>query len=161
MRNTRKRPIEDRFWEKVKVSGTDDCWEWQGTPDRHGYGRINTSSPNVKSIFAHRLSYQIANGEIPDGMVIMHACDNPSCVNPRHLSAGSQSDNLQDAAIKNRMCKHGQRAISEKDAEEIRRQLSQGKLLQREIAEMFGVSRETITGINIGKTYKQMEQANV
>lgn len=84
--------VEDRFWAKVRKS--DGCWEWTGSISR-GYGQM--SSKRGESPYkAHRLSYKIAHGEIPDGKQINHTCDNRVCVRPDHLYAGTQKENVRD-----------------------------------------------------------------
>lgn len=90
-------PIEERFWQNVGVSA--DCWEWQGTKDSKGYGLI---TDRRKNIGAHRLSWQLCYGPIPDGLYVCHSCDNPSCVRPEHLFLGTNQDNQRDASAKGR-----------------------------------------------------------
>lgn len=72
------------------------CWIWTGPTNNHGYGRFGGSR------YAHRVSYQLAHGPIPPGMVVLHRCDNPPCVNPDHLSLGTQRDNVRDMVTKGR-----------------------------------------------------------
>ena len=85
-----------RFFDKV-VKGP-DCWQWVGC--RTGkYGQISYLG---EMIGAHRMSYIIHKGDVPEGMVVMHSCDTPLCVNPDHLSAGTYSDNQMDAVSKGR-----------------------------------------------------------
>ena len=86
-----------QFWKKVDTSG--DCWEWQGMKYPTGYGRFGWKG---KVAYAHRVSWEITNGPIPDGMVIMHTCDNPSCVRPDHLQLGTQTENMKDRDRKGR-----------------------------------------------------------
>jgi hypothetical protein len=95
-------PIDDerrrRFWSKVDKSG--DCWTW--TAGRDGkYGKF--CMPKGQSCRAHRISYEMAHGPIPDGMFVCHRCDNPLCVRPDHLFIGSNRDNVHDAVRKGRM----------------------------------------------------------
>lgn len=92
----------ERFWSKVHRKGDDECWPWCGTlqaPNNVGarYGNfcIYEDGKNI-SYRAHRFSWILANGSIPEGLVIMHTCDNTECVNPNHLELGTQLDNVQD-----------------------------------------------------------------
>ena len=78
------------------------CWEWRASKVTSGYGQIKGQAPFGKRLKAHRVSYEIHKGPIPDGMFVMHTCDNPGCVNPDHLRAGTHSDNMRDMASKKR-----------------------------------------------------------
>lgn len=91
-----------RFWAKVQIAGEDDCWLWTAGRNGAGYGSLGKDS---RSIMAHRASWLIHFGEIPNvepRLVVMHKCDNPPCVNPNHLELGTHSDNMQDALRKGR-----------------------------------------------------------
>jgi len=98
MNNGSKIPQENRFWPKVDICGDDECWEWLAGKDSCGYGRMRGDNETC----AHRISWELHNCTIPKGMCIMHTCDNPSCVNPKHLFAGTQSDNIKDMIQKGR-----------------------------------------------------------
>lgn len=76
-----------------------DCWIWSRGKTTGGYGSLRRENRHV---LAHRLSYQTFNGKIPDGYHILHKCDNPSCVNPDHLFAGTNQDNILDSVNKGR-----------------------------------------------------------
>lgn len=92
-----------------------DCIEYSGGTFRNGYGSANLwVGGRHYIVYAHRLAYELAHGPIPPGMVVMHTCDNPPCVNADHLRAGTQGDNVRDASSKGRLrralkthCKRG------------------------------------------------------
>jgi hypothetical protein len=94
-------PIAERFFEKVAIIPFHDCWEWVAAKNEKGYGKfsIGTTHTNLK---AHRVSWMLANGSIPDGLFVCHRCDNPGCVRPDHLFLGTPKDNMIDKVRKGR-----------------------------------------------------------
>lgn len=90
-------PIEERFW--MKVNKTDGCWLWMGGKDGDGYGGFWLEG---KPISAHRYSYQLNIGPIPEGLLVLHTCDQPACVNPAHFFLGTKKDNAIDREQKGR-----------------------------------------------------------
>lgn len=95
----RKVPILKRLLAKVMYSPS-GCWIFTGCKIKSGYGKIAVT--RSKPAFAHRVAYQEMKGEIPEGMLVLHECDNPSCVNPEHLFLGTDKDNWTDARQKGR-----------------------------------------------------------
>jgi len=96
----RTKSLEQRFWEKVAKAGPDECWEWTGARYQLGYGRFVL--PGKRHGRAHCFSYELAYGPIPKGMYVLHSCDNPPCVNPAHLSVGTQAQNMDQMVKRER-----------------------------------------------------------
>ena len=147
-----------RFWEKVVIpADKTQCFEWIGFKDPDGYGRcgIGTSKRHVG---AHRAAWIIAGGAIPEGMHVLHRCDNRGCVNALHLFLGTNLDNVNDMTRKgrqNRGSLHPRAVLNEKLAREIKQLLADG-VPQKKLARMYGVSRDTIRGIYRGQSWKHI-----
>lgn len=91
------------FEAKYMVNEDTGCWDWTASRARGGYGQFMSSVKDGRLWYrAHRFSYLAHKGEIPNGLVVMHTCDNPSCVNPEHLKVGTQTDNIRDRDEKER-----------------------------------------------------------
>ena len=93
-------PMEQRFWAQVRKGR--GCWTWVGNLAAKGYGKIRTAGRGSAWLYAHRASWQLHNGPIPNGLCVLHRCDNPPCVNPEHLWLGTWADNNRDMALKGR-----------------------------------------------------------
>jgi len=104
------KPISQRFWEKVDKNSPNNCWEWKSAIRGNGYGAFFTHliDEGRKCHGAHRYSWTLANGPIPEGLWVLHKCDNRICVNPEHLFLGDRADNMRDCANKKRVCTIGQ-----------------------------------------------------
>lgn len=139
-----------RFDEKViKTKG---CWEWVGATISKGYGMIGRE-------LAHRVSYQLFVGEIPSGLFVLHRCDNRSCVNPKHLFLGTNTDNMQDMLTKNRGNKaKGAAVCNAKLTEALVKEIRErSQLVQhKDIAKEYGVTASTIGRVRSRKTWKHI-----
>lgn len=139
------------FVEKVSVQdGPDGCWVWKGATGSDGYGRLRRGSITHS---AHRYSYELFKGPIPEGLCVMHQCDTPQCVNPRHLVLGTKADNSRDMLRKGRQ---GQTAKKLEFAEvlEVRRMLADGAT-KGAISAKFGICRSTVQDIEAGATWPE------
>jgi len=138
--------IEDRFFKYVLK--TSDCWLWIGVKDTSGYGKFSIKKKRVGS---HRFSYELATKQpIPKGMVIMHTCDNPSCVNPKHLRIGTFSENAVDMVIKNRS------RICYLTAEQVK-EIKASNLSIKELSLKYDVSTSCIRDIKKKRTWKHID----
>jgi hypothetical protein len=143
-----KPPLSERFWSYVdKSGGPDACWPWTGARLARGYGVFGMAA---HSRLCHRIAWELANdAPVPDGMDVLHSCDNPPCCNPAHLTPGTHRANQQDAAAKGRMAwgtRRPEAKLTETDIPEIRRLCAEGMRLQV-VADRFGVGSEAITKI--------------
>lgn len=124
------------------------CWEWPGRRDRKlGYAQVGSKK-------GHRLAYELFNGPIPPGLHVCHKCDNPPCMNPEHLFAGTAKDNMQDKVKKGRGRRRGfSTKLTEDDVRQIRVMRFGGGFTLKQIGERFGVSHEAVRLICGGKTW--------
>ena len=126
-----------------------DCWIWQGSTSVDGYGKIQHRSRTWR---AHRLSYFIHNGEIPESLCVRHhptLCNNPLCVNPNHLTVGTHSDNMMDRREAGTHVS-SRRKLTMEDAQFIR----DSPLSHRKLAALFSVSPPTIYSIKHNHHYQ-------
>lgn len=97
------KPLPERFWEKVAKGDPDDCWLFLGTKNNKGYGMLQRKVAGVSGKrLAHRISFELNVGPVPADLCVLHQCDNPPCVNPRHLFLGTKKDNVDDMIAKGR-----------------------------------------------------------
>ena len=154
--------IAGRFW--AKVNKTSACWNWKTGKYSAGYGAFSLHGYNTR---AHRFAWELAYGQIPEGLEVCHHCDNPACVRPDHLFLGTQKQNIRDGINKGRIiprrCNPGEsngRAILAADqVQEIKRIYSHKgskysrQITYRKLAQQFNISRRTIADILKGRTW--------
>jgi len=134
------------------------CWEIQGAAVQGGYVHIGVITNGRQRLFkAHRVAWELANGPIPEGMRVLHACDNPRCVNPKHLSVGTQAENVHDSIQKGRYKTYGRQKLNAQQVHEIRALAIRGER-QKDIAARFGIKRHTVSGILHGKSWAHLPQ---
>lgn len=135
---------QKRFWSKVEK--TDGCWIWRACLNNMGYGQVRARGI---AHLAHRVSWELANGSIPDGLLVLHRCDNPPCVNPKHLSLGTARDNSDDRETKGRgRPPRGERcARAVLTIEKVRAIRARAAEDRGVLAAEFGVGRRTINQI--------------
>lgn len=144
-------PAEERFMAYVHMEPMSGCWLWGPTLDKGGYGKFW----NKDSFRAHRFSWEMHNGKIPDETMVCHTCDNRSCVNPRHLFLGDQESNMQDMVNKKRSMigeKNNTAKLSVDDVKAVRARLALGHS-QISIGRDFGVHQTQISAIKRRQTW--------
>jgi len=150
------KPAEERLWDRTDRSGGPDaCWHWTAGANK-GYGVL---SINGKWQFAHRFSYELAHGPIPEDLCVCHTCDNPACCNPRHLFLGTLADNIHDAARKKRMAsgeKNSHAKLTEPEVRQIRDEYNAGLASGRTIAKRHGIDNTTVYDIINRKSWKHV-----
>lgn len=127
----------------------DTCWIWIKAKNPKGYGKVGV---NGKNRLAHRVSYSQTFGPIPDKMLVLHKCDNPSCVNPDHLFIGNNQDNMTDMSKKGR----SNSKLTSKQVQEIRNHRQNGLSLSS-IANKFSITLENVYYITKNKTWKHTQ----
>lgn len=154
-------PLEERLKANMVINVITGCWEWQGSK-RNGYGRITIGSRKDgtrRIAMAHRVSYELFNGEIPDGMEICHKCDNPCCINPDHLFAGTRQDNIDDRERKGRnIVFYGEEQpcakLTKKIVKSARQERAQKGTTYQKLADRYGVNKSTMMNAIKGETWK-------
>jgi hypothetical protein len=173
-----RKTTEERFWAKVNKDGPipehcpelGPCWVWTRAKDARGYGKIGIPRGLVgkyTTATTHRLSYEWEFDPIPDGLIILHRCDNPPCCRPSHLRLGTQSDNAKDTIAKGRhpfLCdktriRRGEEnsfATLTEDSVRLIRKLRQEGKKYVELAELFGCTTGCISGVLTGRSWRHV-----
>ena len=157
------RPLQERFWDHVNMEGPvikpdlGKCWRWTGKASPQGYGRLRVGDHRSRLVMAHRASWEIHIGPVPDGLLVCHHCDNPPCTNPSHLFLGTDADNCADMWAKGRANHNnpargehaGGSKLTEQDVLTIR-DLSKLGEPQSKIGARYGVAQSTVSKIVLG-----------
>lgn len=159
------RSSEDRFRAGVRSGAPDECWEWQRSCTKAGYGQLMVDR---RMAYAHRFAYQLAHGAIPPGMFVLHRCDNPRCCNPNHLFLGTHIDNMRDRESKGRSLpvrrperlargeRNGSARLTTSRVRAIRCAAADGCAL-RQLAREHGVSQRAIQNIVRRKVWRHVQ----
>ena len=147
---------EASFWRLVDVDfSPESCWIWKGHKCPVGYGRFKLGGS--RRVSANRISYVLCHGPLPDGLVVCHKCDNPSCVRPDHLFAGTPKENTQDCVSKDRNAygsRTGTAILTEEQVVRIDKLLEKGWSLQS-LANEYRVSKRTILKIKHRENWRR------
>lgn len=135
------------FWSNVAITANDNlCWEWLAGKDKDGYGTFRVGKSGERS---HRIAWAYPNYIIPEGMLICHSCDNPSCVNPKHLFLGTNNDNMKDMAKKGRTKdqfgeKNTSHKLTTEQIKNLRLDFASG-LTRKELANKYNIDRAHVS----------------
>lgn len=140
-----------------KVNQTNECWIWEGSKNKNGYGLLKTNyAKYIGTQYTHRISYWLFNGEFDKKLDVLHNCDNPSCVNPNHLHLGTQIENNKERDERGRHkslkgLDHGSSIFTSEEVEQILKLRNEG-MFYKDIAVLFECNRRTIERLCLGKT---------
>lgn len=145
----RRAPWPDRIWLWIDKRGPTECWPWIASKDSYGYGTLSLKKKKFK---ATRVLWELVHGEAPGNREVMHACDNPGCCNPAHLSLGTHAENMRDMSLKKRAAstrgpKNGGMVVAvldENKVRDIRREHANGGVTLQRIAAKYGVTAANV-----------------
>lgn len=149
---------EARFWARVDKSGGDSaCWLWRGYCHRNGHGQLKITALSKTPLFAHRVAYQFTYRVDVAKFVVRHTCDNPPCVNPKHLELGTQRENMLDMKLRKRAAfgeRNGRAIVTELDVKRIREMPRDAT--NKAIGKQFGLSGAAVRSIRKRITWKHV-----
>jgi hypothetical protein len=158
---------EERFW--VKVTRGKSCWVWKARRGRGGYGqfKVDRGGKRWVTMPAHRFSWELAHGPIPDEMLVLHRCDNPPCVRPDHLYLGTHADNARDrdSQGRGRQCppelhakgeRVGLSKLTEAAVRDIRARYAKGGISQQALADEYGVVQTIVSRVIRRETWRHV-----
>lgn len=156
-------PLAERFWSKVSVDVVSGCWNWTASGNQKGYGHISIEGSRLTR--AHHAAWLLAHFIIPDGMQVLHRCDNRRCVRPDHLFLGTHQDNMDDMIAKGRARNvprpgslNGFAKLNEMQVAEMRERHASGESIA-DLADVYEVTESNVACILRGKTWRHVPMA--
>ena len=150
-----------RIVSKLDVRGPSECWLWRGKLREGAYPDVHVAADEATrlgfrpgSVIASRYVAALFKGRVARGVVVMHGCDNPLCLNPNHLTLASQQENIRDAMNKGRLRRRGTRRLSAAQVSDVRTRVTRGET-SRAIAGALGLSLRTVRAVALGQTYRE------
>lgn len=134
-----------------------ECWEWNAYCGGPGYGQIGIGGYKLE--YAHRLAWMLTYGEVPDGLFVLHRCDNRRCCNPMHLFLGTNAGNMADCCMKGRTSRgelRPQAILTEVDVDTIRKRCEAGETCKA-IGDEYGIARTTVSGIKHHYSWRHLK----
>ncbi len=148
-----------RFWSRMDAHDLRECWEWQRAKDENGYGVCDFFNRQYR---CSRVAYTLAFGVIPEGLQVLHRCDNPPCCNPLHLWVGTNLDNSHDCTSKGRHASpagelNPMAILTEEQVRQIRKGVGDGTRTQAYFHRLFKVSRATVSLVVLDRVWKHVK----
>lgn len=171
------RSVAERFWSKVDIRTSNECWPWLAQRNTRGYGQFKAQrNGRWQPMAAHRMAWWLTYGNDPNDLSVCHTCDNPPCCNPAHLWLGTTAENMADRNTKGRQARgmtHGWQTHPERigrgervntakltAAQVLAIRAMLGRVQQKTIAYEFGVSTQLISAIATGRVWRHLEGAS-
>jgi hypothetical protein len=159
--------VNERFW--AKVDKGPGCWTWNAGREPKGYGQFGMDRGGTRwtTTPAHRVAWELVNGPIPEGLLVLHHCDNPPCVRPDHLYIGTHADNARDRTERGRgrQCppelhargeRHARSKLTETTVRDIRSRYAAGGISQQALADEYGTIQSAISCVILRKTWRHV-----
>ena len=152
-----RRTLEERLWRRVERR-PDGCWVFTGSRNNKNYGQIHRGPGSRELVLVHRAAWEVTYGPVPEGLFVLHRCDNPPCCNPEHLFLGTNADNMRDMVAKGRgnYCygeNHQNATLTFKQVVEIREARARGER-RVDIARRYGIVPEYVYQLVAGQYRK-------
>ena len=162
-RHYTRAPLLERFMARVSVDPHTGCWLWTGARIGPGYGAFRADIDGYRTLLAHRVSWRLHRGPVPEGLFVLHECDVRHCVNPGHLFLGTQRDNIEDTVRKGRASPpprffgnaNTMTVVADEHLTDIRRLAAEG-VTYAELGRRYGVRADTISAIVRGRSRRHV-----